>query len=64
MKMDVTRITRRKREEHREAQEAPRHFGVSHRSTQYLLKIMDKILWYSIETVLYCLVYFQNIFDG
>lgn len=64
MKMDVTRITRRKREEHREAQEAPRHFGVSHRSIQYLLKIMDKILWYSIETVLYCLVYFQNISDG
>lgn len=53
MKMDVTRITRRKREEHREAQEAPGHFGVSHRSTQYLLKIMDKILWCSMETVLY-----------
>lgn len=60
--MDMKRITRRKREEHRDAQEAPNHFGVSHRSTQHLLKIMDKILWYSIETVLYVVCIFPEHF--
>lgn len=62
MKMDMKRIIRRKREEHRQAQEAPNHFGVSHRLTPYLLKIMDKILWYSIETVLYVVCVFPEHF--